>query len=80
MTITIIVLYVFWSFDLSLLHQWHTFPLNGVSFPQLLHLIFYIFYFKFNYYFVVFVFFKLKHNLCISQYWFNHLSLYLSNI
>ncbi|MBW4362820.1 hypothetical protein [Flavobacterium taihuense] len=31
---------VSWSFDLSLLHQWHTFPLNGVSFPQLLHLIF----------------------------------------
>ena len=39
-TIAVILLCVAWSFDLSLLHQWQTFPLNGVSFPQLLHLIF----------------------------------------
>jgi hypothetical protein len=36
---TINLLYIAWSLDLSLLHQWQTFPLNGVSFPQLLHLI-----------------------------------------
>ncbi|MGO4822048.1 MULTISPECIES: hypothetical protein [unclassified Flavobacterium] len=40
MKTTINLLYIAWSLDLSLLHQWHTFPLNGVSFPQLLHLIF----------------------------------------
>ena len=40
MDIISITMWLCWSFDLSLLHQWQTLPINDVCFPQLLHFIF----------------------------------------